>query len=682
MALGALGGRWLAALALLCSALAQQAADGEALCRAAAARTIIPFRSRALPLRIHPETILDLDAARNGGALAAGSAAATALAMSDAQRSAWVRLIDGLVGAGHINTPARPPAVAGAPDLRLLVFGGSMLAGGCCDDRKEPRWSPTCTYAKRFADSVARHYRRADGTLPVIEYQSLAAGGTTTEGVLPSLPALIGRFGDDAAAGVPTLLLVDYSVNDAWEVDAGAAAQLSASLESLLRYALRAHPSIALLLCETYAGRNDATPSPLPTAYAVAERYGVAHLRYARVVREWKMAWGLHCGLPGPSLADADGVLAPRGQPRPSDAPRAHARAVAAVASPHSGVECSPHPSWITHQLIADVATYSLVALGGALCGAPRGGGGAIVAARLPAPAASAELLAAREVCERCARRGRAISPCGCFALWVCSLVARPGRVGDGGAASRLGRGRGRQLADAQPHAPPPRSPSHPPHRPPPSPSPPWLIPRPSASYSATLALRAARAGAVDPLGGARAAAGANWTLAEDRPGKAGWLSHGVTGAGAKLSFALSFGARPRITLSYLRGYDDALGTVELSVSRVVPRPPPGADRAAAAPALPPPRRRPWLQNRARLAGRRTDGVRVSQSAVLAIKADDERMQNYAMGKVWARSFVGVIGFGVPPYANATLDVTMVCERCDCARGRACKFKILSIVAC
>ena len=64
------------------------------------------------------------------------------------------------------------------------------------------------------------------------------------------------------------------------------------------------------------------------------------------------------------------------------------------------------------------------------------------------------------------------------------------------------------------------------------------------------------------------------------------------------------------------------------------------------------------------------------------IKADDERMQNYAMGKVWARSFVGVIGFGVPPFANATLDVTMVCERCACASGRACKFKILSVVAC
>jgi 3'-phosphoadenosine 5'-phosphosulfate sulfotransferase (PAPS reductase)/FAD synthetase len=62
-----------------------------------------------------------------------------------------------------------------------------------------------------------------------------------------------------------------------------------------------------------------------------------------------------------------------------------------------------------------------------------------------------------------------------------------------------------------------------------------------------------------------------------------------------------------------------------LAVSRVVARPPPGSGRAAAP--LPPPRRRPWLVNRARLAGRRTDGVRVSQSAVLDIKADDERMQ-------------------------------------------------------
>jgi hypothetical protein len=76
---------------------------------------------------------------------------------------------------------------------------------------------------------------------------------------------------------------------------------------------------------------------------------------------------------------------------------------------------------------------------------------------------------------------------------------------------------------------------------------------------------------------------------------------------------------------------------------------------------------------------------------VLSIKADDERMQNYAMGKLWAPSFSGVVGFGIPPYAQATLSVTLVCERCNCTQtagggsapgGRGCKFKVLSVVAC
>mmetsp|Transcript_12163 Transcript_12163/g.38423 ORF Transcript_12163/g.38423 Transcript_12163/m.38423 type:complete len:116 (+) Transcript_12163:3-350(+) len=106
-------------------------------------------------------------------------------------------------------------------------------------------------------------------------------------------------------------------------------------------------------------------------------------------------------------------------------------------------------------------------------------------------------------------------------------------------------------------------------------------------------------------------------------------------------------------------------------------------------PPPPLPHRKPWLANRARLRARRNDGVRVSQTAVLAIKADDERMQNYAMARrVWAASFAGVVGFGIPPYATATLFVSLVCERCNCSHapggegGRACKFKVLSVVAC
>ncbi|KAJ1629430.1 hypothetical protein T492DRAFT_873388, partial [Pavlovales sp. CCMP2436] len=218
-------------LALVIALFAARAGAGEltpaelSRCAAVHQRPIVPFRTKKLPRRINPREVLDLDLASTGGALTARNASAAVSAMSGSQRSAWERVVRGLAGLadGGATGAAAGAGVASpsVPELRVLVFGGSMLAGGCCDDRVEPRWSPTCTYAKRMVDALARNYRRAGtdgpGALPRIEYQSLAAGGTTTEGVLPSLPALIGRFGDDADAGMPTLLLFDYSVNDAWE---------------------------------------------------------------------------------------------------------------------------------------------------------------------------------------------------------------------------------------------------------------------------------------------------------------------------------------------------------------------------------------------------------------------------------------------------------------------------------
>jgi hypothetical protein len=136
-----------------------------------------------------------------------------------------------------------------------------------------------------------------------------------------------------------------------------------------------------------------------------------------------------------------------------------------------------------------------------------------------------------------------------------------------------------------------------------------------------------------------------------------------------------------RTSNRYLRGYDETLGVVELRMKDVIMHAPPGQ------PGPPPrtPRKKPWVDNRARLSARRTDGIRVTQSAVLSIKADDERMQNYVMSsRLWERSFTGVTGFGIPPHASATLSVSLACDRCNCTAGlgKACKFKILSVVAC
>lgn len=650
-------------------------------CAAVHARPIVPFRTKKLPKKVNPRVVLDLDLARTGGALAARNASAAVRAMSGPQRDAWTGVLRGLVGAESPPPSGVTTAPSSAPELRVLVLGGSMLAGGCCDDRIEPRWSPTCTYAKRFVDALARNYRRmtatgVPGALPRIEYQSLATGGTTSEGVLPSLPAMIGRFGEDAAAGMPTLLLVDYSVNDAWEVGMGGQPRLAAAVEAFLRYMLQSHPRIALILAETYAGRDAHTPNPIPGAYGMAARYGVPHMRYALAVRDWSLAWGLHCGLPGPSVAEADGAAAATAAALASDS-----RPVVPVA-PRGGHECSPHPSWTTHQLIADVALYTTISLLVELCAAPppsSAAGGAAVAAgsgggglahggwnseplgsgpgegvRLPPPASSVELLSQTEVCER---------PSAAFS--AAELFGRQRRVAGVGAGTpgAAGGNTGAPTIAGSPS------------------SPDLNAVGTGAPAAADMPVAAGPGSAVES--GVRVTAG-NWTLYEDRRNKPGWITSGPVLS--TLEFRLAFGARPRITLAYLRGYDEALGTVELSMRDVVMRAPPGHP----GPPPPLPRSKPWVANRARLRARRMDGVRVSQTAVLAIKADDERMQNYAMARrIWAASFNGVIGFGIPPYASATLVVSLVCERCNCSQaardangGRACKFKILSVVAC
>lgn len=459
-----------------------------------------------------------------------------------------------------------------------------MLAGGCCDDRLEPRWSPTCAYAKRFVDSIQRAQgtgRRADVS---IDFVSLATGGTTTAGVLSSLPALIGRFGDDSRGGVPTLVLIDYSVNDAWDFDMTSKTRLLAALEALLRYMLRAHPSLALLLCETYAGRDTATPSPIPPAYAVAERYGVVHFRYGQVVVNWNLAWGTHCGFPGPRLGAEDGswaaISGANESTRGAEAAKAH---------------CAPHPSWTTHQLIADALFFTFAGVASGVCSAPPAN--ARAAAALPAAQSPAELLSANAICER----PRA------------EYQADPRRL----------------------------SPGLPPTTP-------------------------------------RVVSG-NWSLMEDRPGKPGWITEGPTGS--TLAFPLRLGAQPRVTVTYLRGYDPTFGVVEMRMTNV--RPPAEAATSETSRRLL--QRKLWLLHRARVRSRRTDGVRVTQTAVLSIDAHDERMQNYAMSKTWASSFSGVVGYGVPPFSEATLEITLVRDRgspCHADEVGHCKFKVISVVAC
>lgn len=589
----------LAALLPLPATRSPAPASG-AVCTQAHSKPVVPFRTRKLPRSIRLKDALDLGAIRDGHALTADSSAAALAAMSAAQRAAWASFVGAMASASA--RADRPPAEAGAFDARLLVLGGSMLAGGGCDQPGLPRWSPGCTYSKRFLDALARYYRAPGARAGArVDFVSLASGGTTTEGVLPSLPAQIGQFGDEAEAGVPTLLLVDYSVNDAWEFkETRDVPRLRAATEALLRYVLRSHPRIALLLVETYPGRWAAQPNAVPPAYEVAAAYGVAHVRYSRVVREWARAWGAHCGLPAPAAA-AESERAAGAQP-------SSARALRGAS------ECAPHPAWTTHQMIADALLFTVIELGRAVCGEPPRAADA-APPRLRPPVSPASLLSRAEVCER---------PTAQFHADASRVhLPRGAAAGSGGGAAGSGHGAAK---------------------------------------------------------GPRVRSG-NWTLYADRVGKPGWITTGPPGS--SLEFDLAFGAAPRVTLTYLRGYDEALGTVELRMKSV--RMPLGADGAP----RPLPRVQLWRRHHARLRALRSDGVRVSQTAVLAIKADDERMQNFAMDRTWTPAFSGVIGFGIPPYSRATLSITLPCERCNCTApagpgsvGRGCKFKVLAVVAC
>ena len=173
------------------------------------------------------------------------------------------------------------------------------------------------------------------------------------------------------------------------------------------------------------------------------------------------------------------------------------------------------------------------------------------------------------------------------------------------------------------------------------------------------------------------------WAFGSDSREKPGWSTEGPEGS--TIEFDLAFGAVPRAHVSFVRSYKADFGVVELRIKNV--------------------RSPTWLNvnrtgasNVCRLNGRRTDGINVTQSAVLAIKADDERMQNFAASCKWEVEFQGIVGFAVPPHSNATLSVRLMegtpcSEVCPGMRGRlhsqsACttstprRFKILAVASC
>jgi hypothetical protein len=173
-----------------------------------------------------------------------------------------------------------------------------------------------------------------------------------------------------------------------------------------------------------------------------------------------------------------------------------------------------------------------------------------------------------------------------------------------------------------------------------------------------------------------------NWSYFEERRGKPGWNTDGP--AGAVIEFPLEFGPTPMALLSFMRGYDANLGEIQVRMVRVT---------SPAGHSMKPERvdsiaTKHWEQNFFQVDGLRSDGARVTQAATVRIQAGRTLMQNYAytnqdtngragVAGQWPKAYSGVLGFGLPPNSNATLQITLLCPR-----SSTCRFKIINVASC
>ena len=211
--------------------------------------------------------------------------------------------------------------------VQILVMGDSMLAGHG-------------GYAKVFVESLNSQL----GFFSV-RLINIARGGTSTEAALAVLPALLDESLGPSDHGntiePPTILLMDYSINDGCQPKDPSGARLRAALESQIRWLLSNRPSLALLRVESYYSKaaKDLCSNTLNRDYApITSHYSIPHFIYSKAVKagQYEAAWSKGCGL------------------RTFDA------------------RCSAHPPWETHELISYALTRSFVLFATAFSG---GGG-------------------------------------------------------------------------------------------------------------------------------------------------------------------------------------------------------------------------------------------------------------------------------------------------------------------
>ena len=222
--------------------------------------------------------------------------------------------------------------------VEFAAYGGSVVAGvGCCAGQRlacSAAEHQNCSFAARFVQQL-----RDDGAC--VTGRNLAVGASTTAssvGMLSHMPA---------GLAAPSLVMVDFSVNDIYDT---AAARMVAATEVWLRVLLRLAPHVVPLLVETFPGlcscaaasSADGCSPQHAQKEAIARHYGVPVLSYWRLVPGWyacKGRAGNASREPWWPRATAPDMR----RPRPLNTPWAAYR----------------HPFAPTHELIKDALTVA-----------------------------------------------------------------------------------------------------------------------------------------------------------------------------------------------------------------------------------------------------------------------------------------------------------------------------------
>ena len=568
-------------------------------------------------------------------------AAAAAAALLPAQRDAWWRFSEAALRlptwharCSHGGVTASTPTLP-APRAQLVALGGSMVAGQLCNDGEAT--NANCAYPHRLAAALDALAGATKAPAAPLAFTSLASGGTSSLSTLASLGPLLAPFGADAAAGLPTLLVVDFSANDL----AGGLDVLS-STEALVRHVLGELPSVALMLVETFHGLGHGL-HPKPTAVkrtalaayrAIGLRYGVPVVRYEQVINDERLAWQR-------ATIGGDGREA-------------------------------VHPPWHTHELIATTLLHSMLLIADAIRADVAG---ADALPEVPKRATKGMLQAEVDLEEQRLRQRRPAAPCvapplrssnGSAATAAESTLppplSRPERLKDlavcrtalsrygvgsvSGGLGGVGSGARVLSGDWRFYEDVPGKPG-------------WIATRNGSTIAFPLAFGAMPRATLSYL-----------------QGYADAHTHHDT---HEFTHAPAWGE------AELR-----LADVTIAVPRAVPvvdgveawRPPEG--RGLRVGTL---RGGLWERVHARVDGQRSDSQRVTQAAFLGIAAAAAKMENYAMDPTVPRDYPGIVGFGAPPSSNATLTVTL---RCDAGRRHShggaqddgCKFKLLALTSC